>query len=335
MKTQSGRGQNDFQEESSSFSVTVSAGNVGSQAAVTYTRGVDLSGTLQGAGGIGGLLARTDMGQWIAGTPWATAYYFADAQGNVDALVYTNGLMAAEYEYDPYGNIVSMSGPIAGANKYRFSSKEWNDNASLYYYGFRFYDPNLQRWPNRDPIGEWGGLNLFGFVANNPLKFFDVLGDCYYIGGNSGHVWAAVDTGNGEVLRYDYAMQGYNGNNGSSQSSADAAQALSGAPGYATVGTYNSIQQAAGNDTYYKFNDLPGEDAVIAQNMQQSVNNPPEYKLLSNNCGNQSCSVVGWATTPVIPTPNNFLNMANQQWNQMYNSPPMNVSVNYVAQCSD
>ncbi len=136
---------------------------------ITYTRGVDLSGTLQGAGGIGGLLARTDMGQWIAGTPWATAYYFADAQGNVDALVYTNGLMAAEYEYDPYGNIVSMSGPLAGANKYRFSSKEWNDNASLYYYGFRFYDPNLQRWVNRDLITELGFLSLWGLRVEFPV----------------------------------------------------------------------------------------------------------------------------------------------------------------------
>src|SRR5579875_2460278 len=187
MKTQSGVGQNGFREESSSFSVTVSAGNVGGQATVTYTRGVDLSGTLQGAGGIGGLLARTDMGQWIAGTPWATAYYFADAQGNVDALVYTNGLMAAEYEYDPYGNIVSMSGPLAGANKYRFSSKEWDSPAGLYYYLYRFYDPNLQRWPNRDPLGDIGfrilmrrhgfaDQNLYSFNGNDPLDHIDAFG---------------------------------------------------------------------------------------------------------------------------------------------------------------
>jgi RHS repeat-associated protein len=46
------------------------------------------------------------------------------------------------------------------------------------YYGFRFYDPNLQRWLNRDPIQEWGGLNLFGFVGNNPLNIADWLGLC-------------------------------------------------------------------------------------------------------------------------------------------------------------
>ncbi len=45
---------------------------------VAYTRGKDLSGSLEGAGGIGGLLARTDQ----AGLPPQHAYYFADGNGN-------------------------------------------------------------------------------------------------------------------------------------------------------------------------------------------------------------------------------------------------------------
>ncbi len=40
--------------------------------------------------------------------------------------------------------------------------------ASLSYYGYRFYDPNNQRWLNRDPIEERGGYNLYAFVDNNP-----------------------------------------------------------------------------------------------------------------------------------------------------------------------
>ena len=71
-----------------------------------------------------------------------------------------------------------MSGLLAGANHYRFSSKEWNDNDGLYYYGYRFYDPNLQRWLNRDPIQEWGGLNLYEFVLNAPLEQQDPDGQC-------------------------------------------------------------------------------------------------------------------------------------------------------------
>jgi RHS repeat-associated protein len=53
-----------------------------------------------------------------------------------------------------------MSGSLAAANVYRFSSKEWDGNSGLYYYLYRFYDPNLQRWLNRDPLGEFGFQTL-------------------------------------------------------------------------------------------------------------------------------------------------------------------------------
>jgi RHS repeat-associated protein len=56
--------------------------------------------------------------------------------------------------------------------------KEWNDGPGLYYYGFRFYDPNLQRWLNRDPIQERGGYNQFAIVANSPVNSFDAYGFC-------------------------------------------------------------------------------------------------------------------------------------------------------------
>ena len=69
-----------------------------------------------------------------------------------------------------------MSGLSASKNLYRFSSKEWNPNSGLYYYGYRFYDPNLQRWVNADPVQEDGGINLYGFVANAPVNEADAMG---------------------------------------------------------------------------------------------------------------------------------------------------------------
>jgi RHS repeat-associated protein len=137
-------------------------------AQVTYTRGLDLSGSLQGAGGIGGLLARTD------GT--GSTFYHADGNGNVTSLVDASQYMVARYLYDPFGKLLGKWGALADANLYRFSSKEYHLNSGLYYYGFRFYDPNLQRWPNPDPIGELGGLDLYQYCLNDPLVWDDAFG---------------------------------------------------------------------------------------------------------------------------------------------------------------
>ena len=121
----------------------------------TYTRGLDLSGSLQGAGGIGGLLART--AQSYVDAPMAGhAFYHTDGNGNITMLINSSQAIVAKYLYDAFGNVLSKSGLLADANVYQFSSKEKDLNSGMVYYLYRYYDPNLQRWPNRDPLGEPG-----------------------------------------------------------------------------------------------------------------------------------------------------------------------------------
>ena len=162
----------------------------------TYTRGKDLSGSLQGAGGIGGLLARTAPST-IDPSMLAPAYYHADANGNITMLINSDQAIVAQYLYDAFGNVLSESGLLAGANLYRFSSKEAHLNSGLVYYLYRYYDANLQRWPNRDlwldqkasprlfSLDElfWllgkqppGYANLFDFVQNDPVNALDAFG---------------------------------------------------------------------------------------------------------------------------------------------------------------
>ncbi len=137
---------------------------------VSFTRGLDLSGSLQGAGGIGGLLARTDHASS------SSYFYHADGAGNVTALSDGQGRIAARYLYNPFGRLIAKWGPMADVNRYQFSSKESDYLSGLSYYGYRFYDPTLQRWLTRDPLGEAGGINLYGFVGNDPIGFIDPLG---------------------------------------------------------------------------------------------------------------------------------------------------------------
>ena len=83
---------------------------------------------------------------------------FYDHIGNVVAVINESGAIVAAYEYDPFGNIVAQSGAEADEVPFRFSTKYWDAEAGLYYYGYRFYSPELGRWINRDPIEEEGWL---------------------------------------------------------------------------------------------------------------------------------------------------------------------------------
>ena len=132
-----------------------------SEVVKSYIWGLDLSQSLQGAGGVGGLLAVVDDDS-------AVDFYLYDANGNVGQLVNAlTGDIDAHYEYDPFGRLLKSTGSKANQNPYRFSTKPMDQQTGLYYYGYRYLDVELGRWVNRDPIEELGGLNLYLFVFNN------------------------------------------------------------------------------------------------------------------------------------------------------------------------
>ncbi|MBP7825196.1 MAG: RHS repeat-associated core domain-containing protein [Verrucomicrobia bacterium] len=148
----------------------------------SFTWGLDLSGSLQDAGGVGGLLFMTVH----QGSEAGIYCYGYDGNGNITALVKaSDGTLAAQYTYGPFGELLRATGPMAKANPFRFSTKYTDNETDLIYYGYRYYDPSTGRWPNRDPIGEQGSddpleddrdLNLYGFVNNDPLNAIDRLG---------------------------------------------------------------------------------------------------------------------------------------------------------------
>jgi RHS repeat-associated protein len=132
----------------------------------TYTRGVDFGGSLRHAGGIGGLLARTDTN--------GSTFYHADGIGNITALINGNENIVARYLYGPFGELIGQWGPMSSANIMQFSSMPQYRGLAMY--PRRVYDPNLQRWLNQDPIGERGGINLYRAVGNSPIDEIDYFG---------------------------------------------------------------------------------------------------------------------------------------------------------------
>ena len=100
-----------------------------------------------------------------------------DLNGNVTLLVNTaTGNSAATYDYGPFGEPLRQSGEYAVINPFRFSTKYTDDETGLVDYGLRPYIPSTGRWLNRDPIFEKGGMNLYGFVVNDGLNHWEVLG---------------------------------------------------------------------------------------------------------------------------------------------------------------
>ena len=139
----------------------------------TYFWGTDLSGSFQGAGGVGGLLAVTDIYQ-------STSYPTYDGNGNVMGYYASDsGVKLADFEYGPFGEKIreNVYGSSQGqAFAFSWSTKYEDMETGLLYYGYRYYNAETGRWLNKDPIEEQGGVNLYGMVGNDAVNGFDILG---------------------------------------------------------------------------------------------------------------------------------------------------------------
>jgi len=181
----------------------------------------DLSGSLSGAGGIGGLISVT------RNTSSGTSIYYplADANGNISDYVDANGNVVAHREFDAYGNTIVSSGAVNDFN-FWFSTKYYDAEINAYYFGYREYLVELARWGSRDPIEEESfnrnllfdailsfGQNLYGYCGNEPNARFDVLGLEWNIIRDSSNPWAVAipkeDTDTFKTLASDKIFMEY------------------------------------------------------------------------------------------------------------------------------
>jgi RHS repeat-associated protein len=145
---------------------------VNSQAAIqrSFMWGNDLSGTMDQAGGVGGLLLAS-----ISSTNCFVTY---DGNGNITSLVNAaDKSLAARYEYSPFGELVRQTGSMAQDNPFQFSTKYRESESGVIYYGIRYYEPKNGNWLGRDKSEETGGLNLMSFLLNSPTTGIDSYGN--------------------------------------------------------------------------------------------------------------------------------------------------------------
>ncbi len=119
-----------------------------------------------------------------------TYYYHYDGLGSVTDITNSSGALVEKYTYDIYGSVIikdannNVLSQSAIGNRYMFTGREYDAETGLYYYRARYYDPSIGRFLQTDPIGYWGGINLYTYVKNNPINFDDPTGlfDTYAAG---------------------------------------------------------------------------------------------------------------------------------------------------------
>lgn len=117
-------------------------------------------------------------------------YYIKNLQGDITAITTDKGTVVANYTYDAWGNILSISdisgnaitnqSSVALMNPFRYRGYVYDDDTGLYYLQSRYYDPLTCRFINADVFVDTGtnviGTNMFAYCDNNPIMFIDIAG---------------------------------------------------------------------------------------------------------------------------------------------------------------
>ncbi len=110
-------------------------------------------------------------------TPDETEFYVQDHLGSNRKVVNGN-LEEQENEFYAFGETDSSG---TSGNNYKYTGKELDDETGLYYYGARYYNPDLGRFIQADVlrgnIADPPSLNRYAYTQNNPLKFVDPTGN--------------------------------------------------------------------------------------------------------------------------------------------------------------
>ena len=123
-------------------------------------------------------------------------FYRRDAQGNIIAVINSNGTVEATYDYDAWGNhkvnLLTINGSlideyhIGNLNPFRYRGYYYDKETKLYYLQSRYYDPEVGRFISQDSL-EYAdpetinGLNLYAYCGNNPVMNVDPSGKSLFL----------------------------------------------------------------------------------------------------------------------------------------------------------
>lgn len=137
------------------------------------------------------------------------------ALGSIRMITDESGNVVAQYDFDAWGWAISVTenSELAGFPM-RFVGSlgvRFDELVGMHYMRERWYDPTIQRFISRDPIGLAGGANLYAYCSNSPAQNFDPTGlteatEIYYLGLTCAQIWAAVGGKNSKYKVQAWAL---------------------------------------------------------------------------------------------------------------------------------
>jgi len=106
-------------------------------------------------------------------------FYTKDHLGSVREVVDGSGTLQGRFDYGPWGETTYMDYSGGNMAEPQFGYAGYMQTAYVpneYFTKYRIYEPSIHRWLSRDPIGERGGLDLYGYVGNDPINWYDSRG---------------------------------------------------------------------------------------------------------------------------------------------------------------
>ena len=133
-------------------------------------------------------------------------FYTKDHLGSIREVVASDGLtIEAVYDYSPWGEVERIGGASNSIESdFLYTGHFFHSKSDLHLTLYRAYDPALGMWLSRDPIAENGGINMYAYVGNNPVNYWDPYGlkvevkSRDVLGGLGAHTWVEVTDSKGD-----------------------------------------------------------------------------------------------------------------------------------------
>ena len=133
-------------------------------------------------------------------TSSGSVFYTFDERGNVSQRTSSTGAVISSDVYDAFGTRSSTGG--ADVFGYGAQAGYYTDaETGLVLCTHRYYDSSTGRWLTRDPIGYRGGINLYGYVGNDPVNKIDPSGEMINLPPIIIKIIIAIDIAVGSISR--------------------------------------------------------------------------------------------------------------------------------------